>query len=96
MKQAALVNIKDIPAFANKTASKLKGGEIFALIGPLGSGKTTFVKAVGKELKIKQRITSPTYILLQAMPLRLKNKNETKATHIYLLTDLPKYFFRSR
>lgn len=50
---------------AKKIAQKIKGGEIFALIGDLGSGKTTFTKALGKELGIRQNISSPTFVMMQ-------------------------------
>jgi len=36
---------------------------IIQLEGNLGSGKTTFVQAVAKELRIKNTITSPTFVL---------------------------------
>ncbi len=51
--------------YASKLASKIKGGEIIALIGELGSGKTTFVKALGKALGIHQSISSPTFVIMQ-------------------------------
>lgn len=50
---------------AKKLATKLKGGEILALSGDLGSGKTTFTKALGLELGVKESITSPTFVLMQ-------------------------------
>lgn len=74
MKPPINTGLNDIPALAKTIAGKLKGGEIFALYGALGAGKTTFVKAVGKELKIKQTITSPTFALLNCFPFKLKSK----------------------
>ncbi len=53
-------------------AKKLKGGEILALRGDLGGGKTTFIKGLGKGLGIKKRILSPTFILMN--PYFLKKK----------------------
>ena len=50
---------------AKKIAKTIKGGEIFALIGDLGSGKTTFTKALGKELGVRQTISSPTFVMMQ-------------------------------
>lgn len=51
--------------FAVKIAKSLKGGEILALSGELGSGKTTFTKSLGKALGITQTITSPTFVMMQ-------------------------------
>ena len=39
--------------------------KLLALVGPLGAGKTTFAQAIGKTLGIRQRVTSPTYVLQQ-------------------------------
>jgi tRNA threonylcarbamoyladenosine biosynthesis protein TsaE len=38
---------------------------IIALEGNLGSGKTTFTKGIVKGLKIRKKITSPTFIILK-------------------------------
>ena len=50
-----------------KLAKKLKPGDIIALSGNLGSGKTTFTKGVGKGLGVKYpgRINSPTFVLIK-------------------------------
>jgi len=39
---------------------------IFALSGPLGSGKTTFTQGFAKGLGIKERVVSPTFILMRS------------------------------
>lgn len=38
---------------------------VFALEGELGAGKTTFIQGFAKALKIKQKITSPTFVLMR-------------------------------
>lgn len=38
---------------------------IFWLEGELGAGKTQFVKGIAKTLGIKERITSPTFVLMK-------------------------------
>ncbi len=48
-----------------KFAKQLNGGEVIALQGDLGSGKTTFVKGLAKALQFKQTITSPTFVLFK-------------------------------
>ncbi len=43
---------------------KFRGNEVITLSGPLGAGKTSFVKGVGLALGIvPERISSPTFIL---------------------------------
>jgi len=47
-----------------KTSGKTGGKAVVILLqGNLGSGKTTFVKAVAEILGIKKNITSPTFVL---------------------------------
>ncbi len=50
--------------FAAGIARALKGGEILALEGDLGSGKTTFVKGLALGLQISAAVTSPTFNLV--------------------------------
>jgi tRNA threonylcarbamoyladenosine biosynthesis protein TsaE len=47
---------------------------IFLLIGTLGAGKTTLTKAIARQLKIKEVLNSPTFILWQKYNFFLKNK----------------------
>lgn len=39
-------------------------GNLICLYGDIGSGKTTFVKALAKHLGIKEKVTSPTFVIL--------------------------------
>lgn len=55
-----------------------KGPFIFALFGPLGSGKTTFLKGFAQGLKIKKEIASPTFIIFK----KFKTKNSFSFFHI--------------
>lgn len=52
---------------AEKLAKKLKPGDMIALSGDLGSGKTTFTKGIGKGLGVKdpRHINSPTFVLIK-------------------------------
>lgn len=56
---------KETLTLAKKFAAKLKGGEVIGLVGDLGAGKTAFVRGVAKSLGIKNRITSPTFVLMK-------------------------------
>ncbi len=51
--------------FGKEISKKLKGNEILLLEGPLGSGKTTFVKGVGIGLGIDDKIIrSPSFLIM--------------------------------
>ena len=56
---------KDTQRLGQKIGSGLKGGEIIALTGNLGTGKTTFVQGLAQGLGIKERVLSPTFILMR-------------------------------
>lgn len=52
-------------ALGNQIGSQLKGGEILLLDGPLGAGKTVFVKGLASALAIDpEEITSPSFTLV--------------------------------
>ena len=46
-------------------AQSVKRAQVLALIGELGSGKTAFVQGFAKGLGIKERILSPTFIIMK-------------------------------
>jgi len=47
-----------------KIASSLKNGDVIALYGDLGSGKTRLVKGICLGLDVKQMVNSPTFIIV--------------------------------
>jgi len=51
---------------------RVSSGAVLALDGELGSGKTTFVRALARGLGVEGPVTSPTYALLQTYPGRLE------------------------
>ena len=62
---------EDTMALAAKLGTKLQGGEILALEGDLGAGKTHFVKGLAKGLGAEDSVTSPTFTLLHLYEGRL-------------------------
>lgn len=49
-----------------------------ALSGDLGSGKTTFTQGLVESLGVKERITSPTFVLMKQYRVRVKSKSKEK------------------
>lgn len=52
-------------ALAERFSSALKGGEIVFLRGPIGAGKTVFVKGVAAALGLKSSPTSASFSLMK-------------------------------
>jgi tRNA threonylcarbamoyladenosine biosynthesis protein TsaE len=73
---------------AKKFAGQLKGGQVIGLIGQLGAGKTVFVSGLAAGLGLKQRLTSPTFVLMKLYRLKNKNRPLKMLAHIdaYRLT----------
>lgn len=55
---------------------------ILALRGELGSGKTTFVQGLARELGLDEKIQSPTFILMKLYQLPRRVKNFKHFIHI--------------
>jgi tRNA threonylcarbamoyladenosine biosynthesis protein TsaE len=49
----------------------LTGGEVIALFGQLGAGKTVFAKGLARGLGVAEQVTSPTFTLLKEYQGRL-------------------------
>jgi tRNA threonylcarbamoyladenosine biosynthesis protein TsaE len=79
--------MKDI---GKRIATELKGGDILALHGDLGAGKTTLMKGIAAGLGVKQEITSPTFTLMNIYNVKtLKRESIKTLIHIdtYRLKD---------
>ncbi len=81
MKQAHIktTSRENTLALAAAFAKTLQGGEIIFLRGPIGAGKTVFVKGIAKALGLKSSPTSASFSLLK----EYKNK-QTRLFHIDL------------
>lgn len=44
------------------------GGDVLALCGPLGAGKTTLVQSLAEGMGLQARIRSPSFIMVQRYP----------------------------
>ncbi len=71
MKQLLLtesLSAEETEQIAGELATILKVGDTVALYGPLGSGKTTFVRGLASGLKCLQGVRSPTFSLINEYP----------------------------
>lgn len=68
---------KETLKVAENLAKTLKIGQVIALFGELGAGKTIFVKGIAKGLNIKKRIASPTFVFQKNYKTKINNKPTT-------------------
>ncbi len=57
-------SVQETKKFAKEISKKTKQGQVVALKGDLGSGKTTFSQGFAKGLGIDQHVGSPTFKLV--------------------------------
>lgn len=57
---------------ARNFAKSLQAGDVIALYGDLGSGKTTFAQGLASGLGVKKKVMSPTFIFMRSYPIIFK------------------------
>jgi tRNA threonylcarbamoyladenosine biosynthesis protein TsaE len=62
---------EDTVRFAGSLASQLLSGDIIALEGDLGAGKTSFTKGLAKGLGVTRTVNSPTFTIIKEYQGRL-------------------------
>lgn len=80
---------REMNAFAREVARSLHGGEVLALEGTLGAGKTYFTQQLAKALDVKTAVTSPTFVLMNIYPIANKKSTIHQLVHLdcYRLDD---------
>lgn len=64
-KTVYIKNESETEAFGIELAKTLNAGDIVALIGDLGTGKTALTRYIAKGLGINERINSPTFTIVK-------------------------------
>jgi tRNA threonylcarbamoyladenosine biosynthesis protein TsaE len=78
-----LVDLSGTRKLGGLIASQLAVGDVVALEGDLGTGKTTLARAIIAELSGEGEAPSPTFTLVQTYPARIKGR-ETEIWHFDL------------
>jgi tRNA threonylcarbamoyladenosine biosynthesis protein TsaE len=56
--------VEETVEFGERLAHQLRPGDVIALSGDLGAGKTVLIKGIARGLGITQDVTSPTFTLV--------------------------------
>jgi tRNA threonylcarbamoyladenosine biosynthesis protein TsaE len=59
------LNETQLITYAKELAGDLQAGAVIALIGDLGTGKTTFTKALAAGLGVSEPVQSPTFTIIK-------------------------------
>lgn len=62
---------EETEALAKRLAAGLKGGEVLALFGSMGMGKTAFTRGLAAGLGVESGVSSPTFALVNEYTGRL-------------------------
>ncbi|MFA6963911.1 MAG: tRNA (adenosine(37)-N6)-threonylcarbamoyltransferase complex ATPase subunit type 1 TsaE [Patescibacteria group bacterium] len=74
-----LNNLGEMSEFAADIAGEVCDGQILALEGDLGSGKTTFTKFFAEALGITNPVTSPTFTIMKKYEIEATDR---KMVHV--------------
>ena len=75
-------NLDEIDEVAAVLLEELDNGSIVVLVGEMGAGKTTLVKACGRALGVIEEITSPTFSIIEEHLCGLNKKQVKKIIHV--------------
>jgi tRNA threonylcarbamoyladenosine biosynthesis protein TsaE len=59
---------EEMAALGSRLAAQLRAGDVVALNGELGAGKTTLTRGIGAALGVRGAVTSPTFVLARTHP----------------------------
>ncbi len=84
-------SVGETQAFAQEVAKNIIPGDVLALYGELGAGKTTFVSYLVSALGLKNRVQSPTFVISRIYESADAAGEIKKVNHLdlYRLQDAP-------
>lgn len=56
-------DLEETHAFGERFGATLRAGDVVILNGPLGAGKTALTQGIARGMKVKGRVTSPTFTI---------------------------------
>ncbi len=63
-------NSRETYQLGQALAQSFAGGEVLALLGDLGAGKTCLTQGIAQGLGIKQKINSPTFVIMKVYNIK--------------------------
>lgn len=63
VKTVELPLVEDTEEFGRKLGELVRAGDLLLLAGPLGAGKTAFVRGLARGMGVQGRVSSPTFVV---------------------------------
>jgi tRNA threonylcarbamoyladenosine biosynthesis protein TsaE len=80
MPESFICRIEQLEEIAGHLLQKYAGQRVFAFYGTMGAGKTTFIKAICKQLSVRDIVNSPTFAIVN----EYLRKNDSSIYHFDL------------
>ena len=77
------LTVEQTREWGKQLGARLRGGDVVALMGDLGAGKTAFAQGVGEALGVTGPMTSPTFTLIHEYRAQL-NGTQLRLIHMDL------------
>jgi tRNA threonylcarbamoyladenosine biosynthesis protein TsaE len=90
MFKAEISSLSEINTVAEKFIEAHPADRLFAFYGRMGSGKTTFIKALCEKLQVIDYVTSPTFALINVY--ETEHSNEIYHFDFYRIKSLEELF----
>jgi len=78
MFKAEISSLSELNQVAEKFIEAHPADRLFAFYGKMGSGKTTFIKALCEKLQVVDWVTSPTFALINVYSISFKIHQRTR------------------
>ena len=72
MPEQVTTSAEETEALGEEIGAALKAGDLLLLVGPLGAGKTTFVRGLARGAGSSAQVASPTFQLVRIYPGRVQ------------------------
>ncbi len=82
-------SFEETKKFGEEFAKTLQPGSTVCLYGDFGAGKTTFTQGLAKGLGIKERIISPTFVIIREHKFKTNRHSGKRSASRIRILDKP-------
>lgn len=84
---SVIKNLSDLELFAKKFLDELRSGDVVALSGELGAGKTTLIQNLARLAGIPGSVLSPTFVIFKIYPMNFRGLKRFCHIDLYRLDN---------